>query len=226
MRDIPLCQSILQTSLFCTNLGTLVLSLLLLLIIGGILTDAGLSVLSSLPPEVSANIESLLFDHKGDVFLIPVTLLFAFLSLTFLVSFLGCFSACLGSRCLMAVYFSLLLLLFFTCLGLTVSTLALDLQTLGEDILNGTIPLYTESPDVQAAWDTVQSRLNCCGVVSYKDWNILNLQTNFCFIPESCDRKFRRNFDSLCLGSPHYFLFKDILNQLQNTRNSQTSIQK
>ena len=30
-----------------------------------------------------------------------------------------------------AQYFSLLLLLFFTCLGLTVSTLALDLQTLG-----------------------------------------------------------------------------------------------
>ena len=163
-------------------------------------------------------------------------------------------------------YFSLLLLLFFTCLGLTVSTLALDLQTLGgeewgvREVYITFCFLLISHLRRHSQWDPSSLhrvswcpgclghcpvkvwqasgqqlmlylcnfwfRLNCCGVVSYKDWNILNLQTNFCFIPESCDRKFTRNFDSLCLGSPHYFLFKDILNQLQNTRNSQTSIQK
>ena len=70
MRDLPFCQSIIQTSLFCTNLLTLVsgqwsqssqytdsdmqvLSVVLLLLMGGVVTNVGLSVLPSLPPEVS-----------------------------------------------------------------------------------------------------------------------------------------------------------------------------
>ena len=60
--------------------------------------------------KVSETIENLLFDHKGDVFLIPVTFFLVLLSLTFLISFLGCCSSCLANRCLMAMvgihYFS------------------------------------------------------------------------------------------------------------------------
>ena len=97
------------------------MSLTILIIVGGILAGVGLPVLSNLPPEVilehniclllivaiftkvSTNIENLLFDHKGDVFLIPVTFLLICLSLTVLISFLGCFGSCLGSRCLMGL---------------------------------------------------------------------------------------------------------------------------
>jgi len=161
------------------------------MIIGGILAGVSLSVLPNLPPEVSSKIESVLFDHKGDIFLIPVTLLLIFLFLTVLISFLGCFGSCLGSRCLMGLYFAVLLVLLLSSVGLTVSVLVLDVETAGGNILNGTIPLYNDSADIQAFWDTIQHRLHCCGTDSYKDWN--DLENNFCFIPESCERNFRSN---------------------------------
>lgn len=55
-------------------------------------------------------------------------------------------------------YFTSLLLLFLTCLALTVSSLSLDLESAAGNILNTTIPLYNTSTDIQAAWDTIQSR--------------------------------------------------------------------
>ena len=49
-----------------------------------------------------------------------------------------------------------------------------------------------------------------------------DLENNFCFIPESCERNFRRNFDILYLGSPPiYFLFKNILNQNWQTEQTE-----
>ena len=173
------------------------------------MAGVGLPVLSNLPPEVilehniclllivaiftkvSTNIENLLFDHKGDVFLIPVTFLLIILSLTALISFLGCFGSCLGNRCLVGLvmksnrlrknikkdipeYFVLLLMLLLSSFGLTVSVLVFDVETAGGErgersqgrfsfhpvgtILNGTIPLYNDSADIQAFWDTIQHR--------------------------------------------------------------------
>merc|ERR1711953_449397 len=93
----------------------------------------------------------------------------------------------------MGLYFLVLLVLLLTSLALTVSVLVFDVETAGGTILNGTIPLYNESADIQAFWDTIQHRLNCCGLDSYKDWSWNNLENNFCFIPESCERNFRSN---------------------------------
>ena len=55
-------------------------------------------------------------------------------------------------------YFTSLLLLFLTCLALAVCSLTLDLESAAGKILNTTIPLYNTSRDIQAAWDTIQSR--------------------------------------------------------------------
>ena len=140
--------------------------------------------------KVSTKIENLLFDHKGDVFLIPVTFLLICLSLTVLISFLGCFGSCLGSRCLMGLVWNLIdwnrtlkiflsISLFCWCCfsavwGLQCQSWCLMLRKLevrrerpsqgifpflpAGTILGGTIPLYNDSADIQAFWDTIQHR--------------------------------------------------------------------
>ena len=187
-----------------------ILSLTVLLIVGGILAGVGLSVLPNLPPEVqnpttylhkifftkvSSKIENFLFDHKGDIFLIPVAFLLIFLSLIILISFLGCFGSCLGSRCLIGLVWNLnnwlkdrilmfkifpsisrsswrccspvlasqcqswcLMLRLLEVRGLTTRAPELYFYPSVGNILNGTIPLYNESADIQALWDTIQHR--------------------------------------------------------------------
>ncbi|XP_058530704.1 leukocyte antigen CD37 isoform X3 [Ochotona princeps] len=94
---------------------------------------------------------------------------------TMTLALLGCVGALKELRCLLGLYFGMLLLLFATqiTLGIFISTQRVRLQRKVQDIVLGTIRNYRADPEETAAeesWDYVQFQLRCCGWNSPHDW--------------------------------------------------------
>ncbi|XP_008062375.1 leukocyte antigen CD37 isoform X2 [Carlito syrichta] len=95
--------------------------------------------------------------------------------LTMGLALLGCVGALKELRCLLGLYFGMLLLLFATqiTLGILISTQRVRLERSMEDIVKKTIQNYRADPEDTAAeesWDYVQFQLHCCGWHSPQDW--------------------------------------------------------
>uniref|UniRef100_A0A8C8YRE9 Tetraspanin n=1 Tax=Prolemur simus TaxID=1328070 RepID=A0A8C8YRE9_PROSS len=95
--------------------------------------------------------------------------------LTMGLALLGCVGALKELRCLLALYFGMLLLLFATqiTLGILISTQRVRLERSVQDIVKKTIQNYHANPEETAAeesWDYVQFQLRCCGWHSPQDW--------------------------------------------------------
>uniref|UniRef100_A0A8D0HEN9 Tetraspanin n=1 Tax=Sphenodon punctatus TaxID=8508 RepID=A0A8D0HEN9_SPHPU len=81
-----------------------------------------------------------------------------------LVGFLGCCGAAKESKCMLLLFFSIILILFIAevagaVVALAFSSLATTVKTLKED--------YGKQEDITAVWDT----MNCCGFQDYADFN-------------------------------------------------------
>lgn len=95
--------------------------------------------------------------------------------LTMGLALLGCVGALKELRCLLGLYFGMLLLLFVTqiTLGILISTQRIRLERKVKDIVQETIQNYRSDPDkseAEESWDYVQFQLRCCGWNSPQDW--------------------------------------------------------
>nr|KAF6273699.1 CD37 molecule [Pipistrellus kuhlii] len=96
--------------------------------------------------------------------------------LTMGLALLGCVGALKELRCLLGLYFGMLLLLFVTqiTLGILISTQKTLLERKVKDFVLETIQNYHSDPERSAAeesWDYVQFQLRCCGWHSPQDWS-------------------------------------------------------
>nr|XP_027776293.1 leukocyte antigen CD37 isoform X1 [Marmota flaviventris] len=95
--------------------------------------------------------------------------------LTMGLALLGCVGALKELRCLLGLYFGMLLLLFATqiTLGILISTQRVRVERRVQDIVLEAIQNYRADPEETAAeesWDYVQFQLRCCGWYSPQDW--------------------------------------------------------
>nr|XP_005336720.2 leukocyte antigen CD37 [Ictidomys tridecemlineatus] len=95
--------------------------------------------------------------------------------LTMGLALLGCVGALKELRCLLGLYFGMLLLLFATqiTLGILISTQRVRVERRVQDIVLEAIQNYRADPEETAAeesWDYVQFQLRCCGWHSPQDW--------------------------------------------------------
>uniref|UniRef100_A0A8C0ZZB2 Tetraspanin n=2 Tax=Castor canadensis TaxID=51338 RepID=A0A8C0ZZB2_CASCN len=104
--------------------------------------------------------------------------------LTMGLALLGCVGALRELRCLLGLYFGMLLLLFATqiTLGILISTQRIRLERRVQDLVLETIRNYRSNPEETAAeesWDYAQFQLRCCGWHSPQDWfQVLILRGN------------------------------------------------
>lgn len=104
--------------------------------------------------------------------------------LTMGLALLGCVGALKELRCLLGLYFGILLLLFVTqiTLGILISTQRIRLVRRVKDVVQKTIHNYHANPEETAAeesWDYVQFQLRCCGWNSPQDWlGVSSLRSN------------------------------------------------
>ncbi|XP_007423100.1 tetraspanin-16 [Python bivittatus] len=95
----------------------------------------------------------------------------------FIMGFLGCWGAMKESRCLLLVFFAVILVIFIAevvgavvvLIFSTVTDIFVQylknwaMKTLKED--------YGRQEDLTAIWDTTMKQLNCCGFNNYADFN-------------------------------------------------------
>ncbi|XP_048225054.1 leukocyte antigen CD37 isoform X1 [Perognathus longimembris pacificus] len=95
--------------------------------------------------------------------------------LTMGLALLGCVGALKELRCLLGLYFGVLLLLFATqiTLGILISTQRIRLERRVQELVLETIQNYRMDQEATAAeesWDYAQFQLRCCGWHAPQDW--------------------------------------------------------
>lgn len=95
--------------------------------------------------------------------------------LTMGLALLGCVGSLKEIRCLLGLYFGVLLLLFATeiTLGILISTQRMLVERKVKEIVMKTIQNYRANPEeteAEESWDYVQFQLRCCGWNSPQDW--------------------------------------------------------
>ncbi|KAH7953858.1 hypothetical protein HPB49_013114 [Dermacentor silvarum] len=112
-------------------------------------------------------------------------------AITFLVAFLGCCGAWFQSRCMLATYFVLVILIFL--LEFAAGTLGFIYrrhigQSLMEELKVGIEHKYDPNSDNGLAelWDQIHTKFECCGVHSYRDWHRISAWPNEEWVPQSC----------------------------------------
>uniref|UniRef100_A0A3B4A651 Tetraspanin n=1 Tax=Periophthalmus magnuspinnatus TaxID=409849 RepID=A0A3B4A651_9GOBI len=106
----------------------------------------------------------------------PALLLIVVGTVTFLITFLGCWGALRNATCLLKTSCGILYLVIFW------------------DLCVRAVVRYREDRDLENAIDFVQKKFQCCGVESYKDWskNVYfecsdeNPSLEACGVPFSC----------------------------------------
>uniref|UniRef100_U5EZT2 Tetraspanin n=1 Tax=Corethrella appendiculata TaxID=1370023 RepID=U5EZT2_9DIPT len=117
---------------------------------------------------------------------------------SFVIAFFGCCGSWFQSRCLLIIYFTLVVLLFlsefllgsliFVFRGGIGRMLALELKEGIQKHYNVTDRGGMIAPSVSAIWDKLQVELQCCGVTSYEDWHDINSWPGERWVPKSCCR--------------------------------------
>ncbi|XP_033008133.1 tetraspanin-1 isoform X1 [Lacerta agilis] len=101
-------------------------------------------------------------------------LLIAIGAVLFLLGFLGCCGAQKESKCLLIMFFSIVLIIFI--IEVAAAVVALVYTSLAETILQGTVTQllkkeYGKSSDLTAVWNKTMEDLKCCGLMNYTDFN-------------------------------------------------------
>ncbi|XP_068675030.1 tetraspanin-4-like [Montipora foliosa] len=141
-----------------------------------------------------------------------------------IIAFFGCCGAMKESRCLLGIFFALMLLVF----GLEVTGTALGyvfrgkVQTQLEQDLNNTLSQYgmDDQKGVTDAFDLLQQEEECCGVYNYKDWQRSYFtQGNHSFVPDSCCKKESSGCGNISEGTSSIYTegcYKKTLELLRN----------
>ncbi|KAK2869037.1 hypothetical protein Q7C36_000908 [Tachysurus vachellii] len=140
----------------------------------------------------------------------PALLLISVGSLTFIITFFGCFGALRDSAILLKMFLGILtviLILQITAavLGFLFSDMVLERTEL---FMKKATVLYREDMDLENAIDFVQKKFLCCGVNYYSDWSqnayfncsVNNPSLEACGVPFSCCVRQRNEtvFNSMC----------------------------
>ncbi|NWV11889.1 TSN1 protein, partial [Ptilonorhynchus violaceus] len=90
------------------------------------------------------------------------------------IGFLGCYGAQKESKCLLMMFFSVVLIIFIV--EVAAAVLALVFTGLAETLLNGLVtPLLKENYGVDRSfthiWNVTMTEVHCCGLNNYTDFN-------------------------------------------------------
>ncbi|XP_065290193.1 uncharacterized protein [Dermacentor albipictus] len=123
-------------------------------------------------------------------------------SVTMSLSFCGCVGALRENTCLLNIYSSFItaLLLINLVVGLIVFFLPSQIKKLlSETFSMELIVHYRDSPDFQRLMDSIQERMQCCGISrrNFRDWNAnmyfncsrANPSSERCSVPYSCCKR-------------------------------------
>ncbi|KAJ0058603.1 hypothetical protein NL108_017720, partial [Boleophthalmus pectinirostris] len=91
---------------------------------------------------------------------------------TMVLGFLGCLGALKEQRCLLFMFFLILLLLVLTegVFILVIHMYQDQVDSRAQDELKGGMRRYKMEPKLKESWDNVQRRFKCCGVSNKTDW--------------------------------------------------------
>ncbi|KAF0032184.1 hypothetical protein F2P81_014474 [Scophthalmus maximus] len=104
--------------------------------------------------------------------------------ITMVTGFLGCLGALKEQRCLLFMFFGILLLLVLTemTLVLVIHMFHDKLDSKAQGELKEGMKIYKSDPGLKTSWDNVQKMFKCCGVTNKTDWyDVLNGT-----LPSSC----------------------------------------
>ncbi|NXF83360.1 TSN1 protein, partial [Sclerurus mexicanus] len=95
-------------------------------------------------------------------------------SILLVIGFLGCYGAQKESKCLLMMFFSVVLIIFIA--EVAVAVVALVYTGLAETLLSALVtPVLKEKYGVDAAftqiWNTTMTKVHCCGLNNYTDFN-------------------------------------------------------
>lgn len=128
----------------------------------------------------------------------PALVLIIVGSLTFLITFLGCWGALRNATCLLKTFVGILVVVVLVqvtagVIGYLFTDMVMERT---ERLMIKAVVRYREDQDLENAIDFIQKKFQCCGVESYKDWskNIYfecsetNPSLEACGVPFSCCR--------------------------------------
>ncbi|XP_071421055.1 tetraspanin-1 [Pithys albifrons albifrons] len=95
-------------------------------------------------------------------------------SILLVIGFLGCYGAQKESKCLLMMFFSVVLIIFIV--EVAVAVVALVYTSLAESLLSAVVtPILKEKYGVDDTfthiWNTTMTKVHCCGLNNYTDFN-------------------------------------------------------
>lgn len=139
----------------------------------------------------------------ADHYFSPAALLIAVGIIIFFVSLFGCAGAIKGSVCMVNVYGIFLILLLILEVSAAIAGFAMrgSVERYIETAMWSTMDDFFHDTYVTNAWNSLQCRLQCCGVDSYYDWATFeNSPYNETVSPESCYSYSGERFPSGCFN--------------------------
>ncbi|CAG9563342.1 unnamed protein product [Danaus chrysippus] len=117
---------------------------------------------------------------SNNMFIASVAVVVAMGAAVMILSLLGCCGAAKEVKCMLLTYYILVFIIFVVMLvgGILLFVFRVKVLSTLEREMHASIPNYGTRREYTRAWDETQTKLQCCGVKSYKDWN-----DN---VPESC----------------------------------------
>ncbi|XP_028857147.1 tetraspanin-1 isoform X2 [Denticeps clupeoides] len=137
-----------------------------------------------------------------------------------LLGFLGCCGAHKESRCLLIMFFSIILIIFIA--EVAAGVVALAYSSFAESILKGwAMPAlkdqYGNDPVITKLWNATMIELNCCGFSNYGDFNNSYYYThNNQSYPPSCCFSFSPCIQEYAEISDVQGCFQQILSDIKN----------
>ncbi|XP_050400411.1 tetraspanin-3 [Patella vulgata] len=109
---------------------------------------------------------------EASLTLVPASIIIAGGIFMFIIGLLGCIAACKESKCLLAIFFSLILVVFMAevTAGIMGYVYRHEVKQTVSDGLTNSINRYNETLQ-KTQLDYVQQELHCCGIQNASDWS-------------------------------------------------------
>ncbi|NWR18578.1 TSN1 protein, partial [Emberiza fucata] len=133
------------------------------------------------------------------------------------IGFLGCYGAQKESKCLLMMFFSVVLIIFIA--EVAAAVVALVFTGLAETLLTGLVtPLLKEKYGVDEAftqiWNVTMTEVHCCGLNNYTDFNNSYFYDTHHAYPRQCSGYHHSCHPHPC-GCPVQGCFKQILEEIR-----------